>query len=65
VPGRLLPAFDIAILTWRAVDEWGALVLTVSVPVLPALHRRGLDQMIAGVARPPRPQSAAPSAGRA
>jgi len=64
VPGRLLPAFGISLLAWRAVHEWGALVLTVSVAVHLILHRRGLGQMVAGLARAPRSPQAGSSTGR-
>ena len=65
VPGRLLPAFGVSLLTWRAVHEWGAVVLTVSVAAHLILHRRSLGQMIVGPARAPRSPQAAPSVSRA
>ena len=59
-PVRLLPAFGISLLTWRSIHDWGALVLTVAVVVHLVLHRRRVGQMIAGLARPPRPPQSAP-----
>jgi len=60
VPVQLLPVFGLSLLTWRAMHEWSALVLTAAVIVHLILHRRRVGQMIAGLARPERsPQSAA------
>jgi DMSO/TMAO reductase YedYZ molybdopterin-dependent catalytic subunit len=60
MPGRLLPAFAVSLLTWRAIHDWSALVLTAAVVVHIVLHRRRVGQMIAGPARPARsPQAAA------
>ena len=59
-PVRLLPAFGISLLTWRAIHDWGALVLAAAVIVHLVLHRRRVGQMIAGLARPARsPQTTA------
>ena len=64
VPGRLLPAFGISLLTWRSIHEWSALVLTVAVAVHLVLHRRRVGEMVARLARPaPPPRTAATSAG--
>ena len=60
-PVQLLPAFGISLLTWRSIHDWGALVLTAAVIVHLILHRRRVGQMIAGLARPPRPPQNAPS----
>ena len=64
VPGRLLPAFGISLLTWRSIHEWSALVLTVAVAVHLVLHRRRVGEMVARLARPARPpRTAATLAG--
>jgi sulfoxide reductase catalytic subunit YedY len=60
VPGRLLPAFGISLLTWRAIHDWSALVLTVAVAVHLVLHRRRVGEMVARLARPPRAPRTAP-----
>jgi DMSO/TMAO reductase YedYZ molybdopterin-dependent catalytic subunit len=56
IPGRLLPIFGISLLTWRAVHEWSALVLTAAVVVHVVVNRRRVGEMLARLARP----SAAP-----
>ena len=59
IPGRLLPTFGISLLTWRAIHDWSALVLTAAVVAHLIMHRRRVGQMIAGLARPVRsPQNA-------
>ena len=65
-PGQLLPAFGISLLTWRAIHEWAAVVLTAAVIAHLILHRRRVGQMIAGLARPARTpdNAAAPVVGR-
>ena len=67
VPVQLLPVFGLSLLTWRAIHEWAAVVLTAAVIVHLVLHRRRIGQMIAGLARPaPSPRAeAAPAVGQA
>ena len=66
VPVQLLPVFGLSLLTWRAIHEWAAVVLTAAVIVHLVLHRRRIGQMIAGLARPERsPRAeAAPAVSR-
>lgn len=52
IPGRLLPVFGISLLTWRAIHEWSALVLTAAVIAHVVLHRRRVGEMLARLARP-------------
>jgi DMSO/TMAO reductase YedYZ molybdopterin-dependent catalytic subunit len=60
VPGRLLPVFGISFLTWRAVHDWSALVLTVAVAAHLVVHRRRVAEMVVRLARPARTPRPAP-----
>ena len=63
IPGQLLPVFGISLLTWRAIHEWSALVLTAAVVTHIVSNRRRVGEMLARLARPaPRPRTAAGAA---
>ena len=60
LPGQLLPVFGLSLLTWRAIHEWSALVLTVAVVAHIVLNRRRVGEMLARLVRPTAaPQTAA------
>ena len=44
-PGRLLPVFGIALLTWRSVHEWSALAFTAAVVVHLVLNRSRIVEL--------------------
>jgi hypothetical protein len=65
IPGQLLPAFGISLLTWRAIHEWSALVLTAAVVAHIVLNRRRVGEMLARLVRPTiAPQTAAAAVPR-
>ncbi len=62
VPGQLLPAFGISLLTWRTIHEWSALALTTAVVVHIALNRRRVGEMLARLVQPAAPSQTAATA---
>ena len=60
IPGQLLPVFGLSLLTWRAIHEWSALVLTAAVVAHIVLNRRRVAEMLVRLVQPTgAPQTAA------
>ena len=64
-PGRLLPFFGIALLTWRSVHEWSALAFTAAVVAHLVLNRSRIVELFGIRERSvERPAIVAPSPGQ-
>ena len=51
-PGRLLPVLGSSLHEWRAIHEWGAVVLAAAVVVHVVVHRRRFAQLLDALWRP-------------